>query len=134
MEAMSYGVAPLVSDVGGMPEMVLEGQAGVVLADHAPETLRDTIAGLLDAPQRRATLGRRARRRVEEDLDVERTANRLLDIVRDVSRGLAGPSPRHGPGRVPVRGAEQVTQASKEDRGQHRERGWDVTRGTTHPG
>jgi len=90
MEAMSYGVPPVVSDVGGMAEMVLEGQAGVVLADRSPETLRDAIAGLLDDQERRRRLGRRARRRVVEDLDVEHTANRLLDIVRDAARARAG--------------------------------------------
>jgi starch synthase len=83
MEAMSHGVVPVVSDVGGLPEMVLHGRAGVVLPDRAPETLRDVIAGLLDDPTRRAALGARARRRVVEDLDVQRTANLLLDIVRD---------------------------------------------------
>ncbi|MGH3827910.1 MAG: glycosyltransferase, partial [Pseudonocardiaceae bacterium] len=93
MEAMSYAVVPVVSDVGGMPEMVLRGQAGVVLADRAPETLRDAIIGLLDDPTRRVALGQRARRRVEEDLDVERTANRLLDIIRDV--GSAGVTRAH---------------------------------------
>lgn len=86
MEAMSYGVPPVVSGVGGLPEMVSDGQAGVVLADRAPETLRDTLAGLLDDPGRRTELGRRARRRVTEDLDVEHTANRLLDILRDACR------------------------------------------------
>jgi glycosyltransferase involved in cell wall biosynthesis len=91
---MSYAVAPVVSDVGGLPEMVLHGEAGVVLADRAPETLRDAVAGLLDDPDRRSSLGRRARRRVEEDLDVERTANRLLDIIRDAGRG--------GTGRIPA--------------------------------
>jgi glycosyltransferase involved in cell wall biosynthesis len=85
MEAMSYGVPPVVSDVGGMPEMVLDGQAGVVLAGRRPETLRYVIAGLLDDPGRLAELGRRARLRVVRDLDVERTANRLLDIVRDAA-------------------------------------------------
>ena len=83
MEAMSYGVAVLVSDVGGLPEMVLYGQAGVVLADQAPETLRDAIVALLDDTAGRAALGARARRRVIEDLNAECTANRLLDIVRD---------------------------------------------------
>jgi len=82
MEAMSHGVPPVVSDVGGLPEMVLDGAAGVVLADREPETLRDALAGLLDDPARRADLGRAARRRVERDLDVEHTANGLLDVVR----------------------------------------------------
>ncbi|MGZ4647404.1 MAG: glycosyltransferase family 4 protein [Blastococcus sp.] len=82
MEAMSAGVPPVVSAVGGMPEMVLDGCAGVVLADHAPETLRDAVLGLLDDPARRAALGAAARRRVEQDLDVRTTAGRLLDVVR----------------------------------------------------
>jgi starch synthase len=83
MEAMSYAVPPVVSPVGGMPEMVLHGTAGLVLADHEPGTLRDALMALLDDPARRSALGAAARRRVEEDLDVRRTANRLLDVIRD---------------------------------------------------
>jgi starch synthase len=85
MEAMAAGIPPVVSAVGGMPEMVLDGAAGVVLTDSAPETLRDAILGLLDDPVRRAALGAAARKRVEADLDVRTTANRLLDIVRDAA-------------------------------------------------
>jgi starch synthase len=85
MEAMAAGVPPVVSAVGGLPEMVQHGRAGVVLADLRPETLRDAIAGLLDDPDRRRALGAAARRRVESDLDVRRTAGRLLDVVRDAA-------------------------------------------------
>jgi glycosyltransferase involved in cell wall biosynthesis len=85
MEAMAIGVPPVVSRVGGLPEMVADG-AGVVLADDSDETLRDTIAGLLADPVRRAAIGARARRRVEEDLDVQQTANRLLDVVHAAAR------------------------------------------------
>ena len=91
MEAMSAGVPPVVSAVGGMPEMVLDGAAGVVLADNAPETLRDAVLGLLDDPARRTALGAAARRRVEQDLDVRTTAGRLLDVVRAAAgRSLPG--------------------------------------------
>jgi glycosyltransferase involved in cell wall biosynthesis len=65
--------------------MVLHGEAGVVLADGQPETLRDAILGLLDDDERRRTLGKAARRRVEEDLNVRQTASRLLDVVRDAA-------------------------------------------------
>lgn len=86
MEAMSYGVPPVVSRVGGMPEMVQHGRAGVVLPDGSPEALRDALLALLDDPVRRRAIGARARRHVETELDVRRTANRLLDIVRDAAR------------------------------------------------
>jgi glycosyltransferase involved in cell wall biosynthesis len=80
-------VPPVVSAVGGMPEMVAGGAAGLVLADDSAETLRDAIAGLLDDPVRRRELGARARRRVEDVMDVRTTANRLLDVVRDAAVG-----------------------------------------------
>jgi glycosyltransferase involved in cell wall biosynthesis len=85
MEAMSYGVPPVVSRVGGMPEMVDRGVAGLLLADHSDESLRDAIAGLLDDPRRRHALGERARARVRVRYDARATANRLLDVIRDVA-------------------------------------------------
>lgn len=88
MEAMSYGVPPVVGPVGGMPEMVSYGRAGIVLPDGSPEALRDALLGLLDDPVRRRVLGGRARRRIEMDLDVRFTAHRLLDIVRDSALGI----------------------------------------------
>lgn len=84
MEAMAHGVVPVVSDVGGLPEMVLDGEAGVVMRSTGPEAVRDAVVGLLEDPARAARLAARAYRRVEEDLDVQITAARLLDHVRDV--------------------------------------------------
>lgn len=86
MEAMSHGVTPVVSAVGGMPEMVLDGAAGVVLDQVTPDSIGAAVTALLDDPARRRRLGERARRRVVEDLDVTITANRLLDVIRDAAR------------------------------------------------
>ena len=91
MEAMSYGVPAVVSNVGGLPEMVQQGHAGVILPDGSQETLRDTINGLLDDPQRLDILGHNARRRVEQDLNVDMTANRLFDIIRAAAPNRPGP-------------------------------------------
>lgn len=92
MEAMGHGVVPIVSDVGGLSEMVLHGEAGIVLTATSPEAVRDAIVELLDDPERAARLAARARRRAEEDLDVRITAGRLFDLVRDVGAARrAGP-------------------------------------------
>ena len=96
MEAMALGVPPVVSRVGGLPEMVADG-AGVVLPDDTDETLRDTLAALLDDPARLAAVGARARQRVVDELDVQRTATVLLDVVRDAASRIPSPSPRRLP-------------------------------------
>lgn len=88
MEAMAYGVTPVVAAVGGMPEMVDNGRAGVVLPDRSLESIRDAVASLLDDPERRRRLGESARRRVEDYLDVRLTANRLFDQIRSAAEGL----------------------------------------------
>lgn len=85
MEAMSHGVTPVVSGVGGMPEMVLDGAAGVVLDTVSEDSISSALTRLLDDPDERRRLGERARRRVQEDLDVTITANRLLDVIRDAA-------------------------------------------------
>lgn len=85
MEAMSHGVPPVVSGVGGMPEMVLDGAAGVVLGEISPASIAEAVGALLDDPAHRRELGRRARQRVVEDLDVRNTAGALLDVVRDAA-------------------------------------------------
>lgn len=108
MEAMSHGVPPVVSHVGGMPEMVDGGQAGLLLADDSDLTLRDAIAGLLDDDPSRRALGERARARVRDRYDVKTTANRLLDLVRD-----AGRQPKTGtePAGVAPTGAQPEVRA-----------------------
>lgn len=93
MEAMAHGVVPVVSAVGGMPEMVGAtsgpdgtGAAGIVLGELTELALARAVADLLADPVRTAALRAAALERVRTLFDVRLTANRLLDEIVAVAR------------------------------------------------
>lgn len=83
-EAMIAGIPVVVTPVGGLPELVLDGVTGRVVRDRTPAAL---AAGILaaaadrEASLRMAELGAQ---RVNALFDVERTAREVLDIYSAV--------------------------------------------------
>ena len=65
-EAMSVGTPVVASAVGGLPEVLDHGRAGVLVAPGDPDGLRAAVAELLDDPGRRVALGSRGRARAAE--------------------------------------------------------------------
>ncbi|MCD2191452.1 glycosyltransferase family 4 protein [Actinomycetospora soli] len=65
LEAMAFGVAPVVTPVGGLPEVVHDGVNGALVPVGDPAALASALADLLDDDERRLALGRRARADVE---------------------------------------------------------------------
>lgn len=64
LEAMSAGVAVLASRVGGLPEAVLDGETGVLVAPGDPAALAQALDRLMDDPVLRERLGAAGRERV----------------------------------------------------------------------
>jgi glycosyltransferase involved in cell wall biosynthesis len=69
VEAASAGVAVVACDVGGVPDVVVAGETGVLVPRDDAAALRDAIASLLGAPEERFRLGAAARRHVERRFD-----------------------------------------------------------------
>jgi glycosyltransferase involved in cell wall biosynthesis len=84
LEAMAARVPIVATRVGGVPEIVEDGETGV-LVDPAvgARDLAATVAGLRDDPARRAELAERALRRFEERFTAERWAQRLRDLYEN---------------------------------------------------
>ncbi|MDQ6700906.1 MAG: glycosyltransferase [Acidobacteriota bacterium] len=70
MEAMSAGVPVVATAVGGVPELVSEGETGLLVVPGEPAMLASAICRLLDDATRRAAMGRAAMRKAERDFDV----------------------------------------------------------------
>ena len=83
LEAMAWGLAPLATPVGAIPEVVAHGENGLLTAPGDVAALARAMERLLE-PQYRAQLGRAARRRVEP-LAVEHYARRLTQLYEAVA-------------------------------------------------
>jgi len=85
LEAMASGLPCVTTEVGtGTSWVVQDGVTGAVVPPQDPAALADAIRGLLQDPQRRATLGRAARARVEMEFTTERMVTRVQEVYEDV--------------------------------------------------
>ncbi|HUT25496.1 MAG TPA: glycosyltransferase [Sumerlaeia bacterium] len=80
LEAMAAGRAVVATRVGGNPELLEDGKAGILVPAQDPEAMADAVARLLKDPEERRTLGERARARAREVFDVHPIARRLEEI------------------------------------------------------
>ena len=84
LEAMALGTPCISTNVTAIPEL-LTGGAGFVVPEHAPPALATMLERLLTDPALRVRLATQARRRVEAEFDVRRTARRLRELFHDAS-------------------------------------------------
>jgi len=96
LEAMATA-RPIVSTrLAGVPEIVRDGENGLLVAPGDVKGLGNALELLLRDPQLRARFGAAGRRNIEVRFDVDKTAAQLLELVEAaaVPRG-----PVQGPGR-----------------------------------
>lgn len=82
MEALAAERAVVASNVSGIPELVVDGETGLLVAAGDATNLADAIEQLLRDPERRAALGRAGRERVLRDFNLHRTTAELADRFR----------------------------------------------------
>jgi L-malate glycosyltransferase len=94
LEAMAAGRAVVASRVGGIPEVVLDGETGLLVPAGDPAALASAILSLLADPLRAARMGQAGRARVEAMFSLDRMVqeteavyDELLAGKRRVGRG-----------------------------------------------
>jgi len=86
IEAMAYGVAPVVTDCGGNPEIVVHGTSGLVVPVSDAAALAAAIVRLRD-PDLRRRVGAAARERIRQSFRIEDTIAQTLELYRSLARG-----------------------------------------------
>ena len=81
VEAMAAGLPVVACRAAAVPEVVLDGQTGVLVPPRDPEALARALADLLRRPERARELGEAGRRRAAE-FTPTLIAERFLDAVR----------------------------------------------------
>lgn len=84
IEAMSLGVCPIVSAVGGMPELVINEECGAVVPPKEREALAQAITRLALDPVKRAELAHAARARIQDHFSIEQTIERTLSVYQEL--------------------------------------------------
>ena len=70
LEAMAAGLPVVASAVGGVPELVVEGETGLLVPPGDPDALGAALQRVLADGELRRSLGAAARRRAEERFDL----------------------------------------------------------------
>jgi len=79
LEAMAAGKAVILSDVGGMQEMVLPDETGLLCRADDVESLRNRLAQLIDDPVLRNEITQNAQRFVRDKRNWEKTTDEIMD-------------------------------------------------------
>ncbi|OLC54085.1 MAG: hypothetical protein AUH92_04710 [Acidobacteria bacterium 13_1_40CM_4_69_4] len=86
LEAMDAGLPVVASRVGGIPEVVRDGQTGLLVPPGDEEALAAAIARLLERPEERGGFGAEGRRRVESRFRAAPMARRIEDLYEEALR------------------------------------------------
>ena len=89
LEGMSLGLPSIVSDYGGNPWLVKDGDNGLVFPSRDSAALAECMERLLDHPEERAAMGRRAGELFQSQFTGEVFAKQIERVYLDVLKGDA---------------------------------------------
>jgi glycosyltransferase involved in cell wall biosynthesis len=85
LEYMDAGVPVVATAVGGVPEMLGGGEAGVLVEPGDPAAIARAAAGLLSDPARASEVGEAGRRRRRGEFSMETMVSRVEDLYVELT-------------------------------------------------
>lgn len=86
LEAMAMGLPVICTRIPGQTDVILAGETGAYVKPGDPEALRAVIQQFVAYPERSATLGENGRKRVVQEMSLDRYAERLNRSVKAAAR------------------------------------------------
>ena len=85
LEGMAMERTVVSTDVGGATEMITDGETGFLIsADDVVPALTQKITMLIENPKLREDVGKKARKKIVEELSIELMGERTLDVYKEL--------------------------------------------------
>lgn len=91
MEAIACGLPVVATEMSGVPELVRDGETGVLATPGSPESLRAAILRVLADPEGSAVRADAGRRLVEEQFDLHASARALAGLFAGERPAVGAP-------------------------------------------
>lgn len=84
IESMACGVPPVITDVGGARELVIDGESGIIVRRRSPRAIGEALAWLYAHPAERRAMGRKARERIAMEFPLARAVDAHLALYEEL--------------------------------------------------
>jgi glycosyltransferase involved in cell wall biosynthesis len=81
---MSSGTVPIVADVGGLPELVMDGESGFVVPPMNASAIADAIMKLAKDPEKKREMGAAARDRIQNKFNIKTTVAKTKRMLEEM--------------------------------------------------
>jgi glycosyltransferase involved in cell wall biosynthesis len=81
---MNYGIPVVATNVGGNPEVVVDGKTGYLVPVQDTQTLVDRIVKLLQNPDLRRRMGEEGRLRIERNFQLRKVAKKYVEVYSNL--------------------------------------------------
>ncbi|MDU8913852.1 glycosyltransferase family 4 protein [Aestuariicoccus sp. MJ-SS9] len=89
-EAAAAGLPAVASDIGGIPDQIVDGETGLLVRPGEPGGYVSALRMLIDDPERRAGMKRAARARAEAHFDAAKLFSTVADRLAELARHDGG--------------------------------------------
>jgi glycosyltransferase involved in cell wall biosynthesis len=84
MEAMLCGTAVIGSNVGGIPDMIVDGETGLLAKAADASELAQALEWMINHPEERETMGDSARKLIEKECSLEVQSGRYISLYESI--------------------------------------------------
>lgn len=85
MEAMACNLPVIASNVGGVPELVIDGHTGFLVPSAEPMVIAQKMKFLIEQPEIRKQMGSRGRERIISYFSVNEMVRKTEEIIEDLA-------------------------------------------------
>jgi glycosyltransferase involved in cell wall biosynthesis len=84
MEYMAAGLPVVATRVGGLADLIDDGEHGILVPPGDAAAIERAIGRMLEDPEARVTMGRRAQDRQRADFDLDVMVQRVSDLYEEL--------------------------------------------------